>query len=311
MKVLRESAASYVVDDVPVGSHRLLISEPPLQVLPSLAVKLGLGEAIMLQQIHYWLGRSSNVRDGRRWVYNTAVEWQEQFPFWSVSTVRRILASLRAQGVLVATDSYNAMKIDTTLWYSIDYSAIADFDKRVTQIDQSDSPSWVNAIDQFGDTNNQRLPETTTEITTTTPPSPSLASLVSVQGESAAVSRTATAVARKSTALPESVEVWCRLTGKVPNATQSDLIAYAVTDVRKWEDVLVRWLGNGYKWQSVEKQLSVYREGWNDSRKGATNGKGRIEGVADRIVVDGKLYPRHLKPHQYAGYDAIRDEYGE
>ena len=33
----------------------LLISEPPLQVLPSLAVKIGLNEAIVLQQIHYWL----------------------------------------------------------------------------------------------------------------------------------------------------------------------------------------------------------------------------------------------------------------
>ena len=33
---------------------KLLINEHPLQVLPSLATKIGLNEAIVLQQIHYW-----------------------------------------------------------------------------------------------------------------------------------------------------------------------------------------------------------------------------------------------------------------
>jgi hypothetical protein len=32
---------------------KLLIDEPPLQVLPTLAVRLGLEEAIFLQQLHY------------------------------------------------------------------------------------------------------------------------------------------------------------------------------------------------------------------------------------------------------------------
>ena len=49
----------------------LLISEPPLQVLPSLAVKIGLNEAIILQQVHYWLLKSNNIRDGYKWVYNS------------------------------------------------------------------------------------------------------------------------------------------------------------------------------------------------------------------------------------------------
>jgi len=306
VKALRESAAPYVVDDVPLGSHRLLISEPPLQVLPSLAVRIGLGEAMVLQQIHYWLGKSNNVRDGRRWVYNTAVEWQEQFPFWSVSTMRRILASLRSLGLLVATDEFNASKMDSTLWYSIDYNAFANLDTPVTQIDQRGLSDWESGVDQIGETTIQRLPETTTETTTTTPPSPSLASLVSVQGESGAVSKTTKAVARKSTALPESVEVWCRLTGKVPNATQSDLIAYAVTDVRKWEDVLVKWLGNGYKWQSVERQLSIYRDGWDDSRKGTTNGKGRI----DDGLTPLQRAAEKLTGHDREVYDRLKAQYG-
>ena len=36
-------------------SSRLLIDEYPLVVQPSLAALVGINEAIILQQIHYWL----------------------------------------------------------------------------------------------------------------------------------------------------------------------------------------------------------------------------------------------------------------
>ena len=60
----------------------LLISEPPLIVLPSLARLVGLNEAIILQQVHYWLQRSSNIKDGHRWVYNSYPNWYKQMPVW-------------------------------------------------------------------------------------------------------------------------------------------------------------------------------------------------------------------------------------
>ena len=62
---------------------RLLIHESPLQVLPSLAVKIGLNEAIILQQLHYWLNpdHNKNIREGSHWVYNSYEQWQKQFPF--------------------------------------------------------------------------------------------------------------------------------------------------------------------------------------------------------------------------------------
>ena len=51
----------------------LLINEPPLQVLPSLAKKLNsVDKAIILQQMHYWLMKSTNVKEGHRWIYNSA-----------------------------------------------------------------------------------------------------------------------------------------------------------------------------------------------------------------------------------------------
>jgi hypothetical protein len=74
---------------------RLLISEPPLQVLRSLAVRVGLNEAIVLQQLHY-LG----LRAEGRWVRKTADELVVIFPFWASATIRRVVDNLVAVSLL-------------------------------------------------------------------------------------------------------------------------------------------------------------------------------------------------------------------
>lgn len=94
-------------------------SEPPIVVRPSVAKDIGLNEAIVLQQLMYWLTRSGNVRDGKTWVYKTYDEWTTEFPFWSNATVRRTIKSLKDMGLVETTDEYNKMKIDNTLWYTI------------------------------------------------------------------------------------------------------------------------------------------------------------------------------------------------
>lgn len=140
---------------------RLLINEPPLQVLPSLAVAVGLNEAIVLQQLHYWLQSSKHYHDDRFWVYNSAQEWQDNFPFWSENTIRRAFNNLRNRG-LVITGNYNKMPADRTLWYSIDYDELTSLEipfvkkyRPFTQNGQMDLPKMGTAI-----------PETTQETTT-------------------------------------------------------------------------------------------------------------------------------------------------
>ena len=44
---------------------KLLINERPIMILPTLAVKIGLNESIMLQQVHYWLLTSSHEKKGK------------------------------------------------------------------------------------------------------------------------------------------------------------------------------------------------------------------------------------------------------
>ena len=99
----------------------LLIAEQPLQILPKLAANIGLNEAILVQQIHYWLQRSKHNHDGQKWIYNTHESWLEQFPFWSKATLKRVITSLKSQGI-INTGNFNRMKMDRTVWYTINYS---------------------------------------------------------------------------------------------------------------------------------------------------------------------------------------------
>jgi hypothetical protein len=101
----------------------LLIDDNPLQVLPKLAEKVGLNEAIVLQQLHYWLNRSDNHRDGSKWVFNSYPGWKEQFPFWGIRTIQRTFLQLENLG-LIKVGNFNKMKGDLTKWYTVDYAGI-------------------------------------------------------------------------------------------------------------------------------------------------------------------------------------------
>lgn len=139
---------------------KLLLDESPILVIPSLASKVGLNESIFLQQLHYWLKDSNNLKDGHTWVYNTYKDWQEQFPFWSVSTIRRIITKLENADLLII-GNFNKLKIDKTKWYRINYEALEGVSSPSVQSEQSECPEWT--VEQVN--LNRPLPEITTEIT--------------------------------------------------------------------------------------------------------------------------------------------------
>jgi hypothetical protein len=82
---------------------KLLMDESPLQVLPGLAVLIGLDEAIFMQQLHFKLyhvlksnGREvGKIHEGRPYYYNSIPNWHRyEFPFWSEATLKRIIRRL-------------------------------------------------------------------------------------------------------------------------------------------------------------------------------------------------------------------------
>lgn len=113
----------------------LLFNFRPLVVNPELAARIGLNEAIVLQQLKYWITETDSGvdHDDKRWVYNTHEQWVRQFPFWSVDTVKRTLSSLQRQG-LVLVEKLAKAKHDQTNFYTINYLADA-------LIDQGNLPS--------------------------------------------------------------------------------------------------------------------------------------------------------------------------
>jgi hypothetical protein len=109
---------------MPIRNYsRSLIDEPPLLVLPTLATQVGLHEAIVLQQIHYWLLSSNHEYDERKWLYNSYPEWGRQFPFLSVDQIRRAIEHLEDLHLLLV-GNYNKKGFDRTKWYTIDYDAL-------------------------------------------------------------------------------------------------------------------------------------------------------------------------------------------
>jgi DnaD/phage-associated family protein len=140
---------------------KLLLDESPILVLPSLAEKVGLNEAIFIQQLHYWLKDSKNIRDSHKWVYNTYEEWSEQFPWWSVRTVKRIITGLENNEYII-TGNYNQLKIDKTKWYRINYEKLNEL---VVRPSCQNGPSKVPTCPVEGSNLSLPLPEITSEIT--------------------------------------------------------------------------------------------------------------------------------------------------
>ncbi len=109
---------------------RLLLDSYPVVILPELACAVGLNEAIVLQQVHYWCNfnkeAKQNYRDGYYWVYNSYSKWQKQFPWWCERTIKTIFSNLERKGFLVSAN-YNKLSMDRTKWYRINYDTVETF----------------------------------------------------------------------------------------------------------------------------------------------------------------------------------------
>lgn len=139
-----------------------------------LALVLGdLNEAIVLNQLNYWLGinrkAGKNFIDDRYWVYNSYSDWKaKDFPYWSEKTIQRTFTRLENKGIVVSAN-YNKLGIDKTKWYTIDTEKLQEL------VDEfnSDEDKTTNRQDNMTDRQDKMtcregqcdrpLPEITTE----------------------------------------------------------------------------------------------------------------------------------------------------
>ncbi len=141
----------------------LLYIDRPLVINPALAEKIGLNEAIVLQQMHYWLSKSNSGKEheGRIWIYNTYEQWVEQFPFWSESTIKRAINSLKNKG-LIKVKQLKKQAHDRTNYYTIDYGNADLIDS--AKVARSTGPKWHDQRGQSGTLSTETTTETTTDI---------------------------------------------------------------------------------------------------------------------------------------------------
>lgn len=158
--------------------QRLIFDESPLVVSPSLASTIGLGEAIVLQQIHYWTQRSEKVHDGKCWTYNSYPDWQLQFPWWSERTIQRIIVNLEKRGLIII-GNFNKMKMDKTKWYRINYDVLDTISAQEKPEDLLKTTNWRHDDDKLAPSSRQigtfdddklapPIPKTNTETNTET-----------------------------------------------------------------------------------------------------------------------------------------------
>lgn len=114
-------------------SKLLLDSNEMITLQTQLACIVGDRAAIALQQIHYWCdvsqrqAKREHYQDDQWWVYNTWSEWQKNnFPFWSISTVRRVFHDLEELGVLITRQHDERNK---GFWVTINYGVLEDLAK--------------------------------------------------------------------------------------------------------------------------------------------------------------------------------------
>lgn len=154
----------------------LLLKVKPLVVSPLLACRIGLNEAIVLQQICYWLEETNSgiEYEGKRWVYNSINAWNEQFPWWTGKTIQRTVSSLKKMG-LIYVEQLKKKQHDQTNYYAINYESPLLTDK--DNLSLSSKTICPNRKGQFARIDKDNMPqsigticptvtENTTEITT-------------------------------------------------------------------------------------------------------------------------------------------------
>ena len=105
-----------------------LFDEQPIFANRTLAREIGLNEALILQQVNYWIEinkkSGKNYYDGKYWTYNSIRSWQENdFDYMSFDTVKRVFAKLEKMNLLLV-ENYNKDPRDKTKWYTINYDEL-------------------------------------------------------------------------------------------------------------------------------------------------------------------------------------------
>lgn len=156
-----------------------LFDEQPILANKTLAREIGLNEALVLQQINYWIEinkrSGNNYFEGRYWTYNSIRAWHENdFDYMSIDTVKRTFSKLEKMGYLIV-GNFNKDPRDKTKWYSINDKKLEELyyemrEKKLNQEreirEEATHNAMPNALVQNAPMQYSNMPQPLPEITT-------------------------------------------------------------------------------------------------------------------------------------------------
>jgi hypothetical protein len=108
-----------------------LMAEKSIPAYPHLASVLGVNEAIILQQVYFYVTLHSRKKstqhfhDGKFWVFNSYKQWRDQhFPWLTARGVQSIILRLETKGLLISRQGLENPQ-DRRKWYTIDLEKLA------------------------------------------------------------------------------------------------------------------------------------------------------------------------------------------
>ena len=259
-----------------------LFDEHPILIDKKLAAVIGFNEAVVLQQLNYWLHSNSAKKiDGRLWIYNSYENWQkDNFPFWSTRTIRRIFDSCEKKGIIL-TGNFNKAGFDKTKWYSIDENKLNDLmDSPCGQNGHTNRTKSPDGSGQNGHTNTRDYPETTSE-----------------NNKHSASHSNAQSVSRLE---EEFEEVW----SKYPNKKGKK---QAFNHYKAWRKASVKHT-NEYLLERLKVYMTdLQQNSWKHPMNGSTWFNGRFD---DELEADN---PKPANKYEQEGYyddykDFVRDD---
>lgn len=156
-------------------AHRIpsLMDEQPINFYPHLAEILGVNEAIVLQQIWFYINvnrqneSERHFHDGKWWVYNSYKQWNARyFPWLNPRAIQVVILNLEKLNILESMQGVED-KYDRRKWYTVNLKALEDVIQKASKDSAKSAPSSVQDLDDDNVQNlHDEIPETTTEETT-------------------------------------------------------------------------------------------------------------------------------------------------
>lgn len=103
----------------------LLTGDYPIIASPTLAKAYGVPAATFLQKLHYCLQKSPEAKTnmGKKYWFHTLADWVKTIGIYSVSTIKRSIEKLKAEGIIIVK-KLSAKSWLQTNYYTINYQKL-------------------------------------------------------------------------------------------------------------------------------------------------------------------------------------------